>query len=176
MRDFTFTFGGVDFYEKYGILLEKTKDNLIPDLRERKVEIPDRSGAYDYGAKYYNERMVELTCISLRSLSREEMRELAYDLSGKKQLRTWHEPDKYYMAQLFSTDAIEYIGRMGNRFGLPFKCEPFAYGEQKTVRFTNEAPLKYAGTAETPVRITITNTGETDMEGIIIKVRKVINQ
>ena len=104
------------------------------------------------------------------------MRELAYDLSGKKQLRTWHEPDKYYMAQLFSTDAIEYIGRMGNRFGLPFKCEPFAYGEQKTVRFTNEAPLKYAGTAETPVRITITNTGESDMEGIIIKVRKVINQ
>ena len=61
------------------------------------------------------------------------------------------------------------------RFGLPFICDPFAYGEQKTVRFTNEAPLKYAGTAETPVRITITNTGETDMEGIIIKVRKVIN-
>ena len=176
MRDFTFTFGGVDFYEKYGILLEKTKDNLMPDLRERKVEIPDRSGAFDYGAKYYDERMVELQCISLRTLTRAEMRELAYDLSGKKELRTWHEPDKYYMAQLFSTDAIEYIGTMGNRFGLPFKCEPFAFGEQRTVRFTNESPVRYAGTAETPVRITVTNTGKTDMEGIIIKVRKVINQ
>ena len=175
MNKFGFTFGGVDFYEKYGILLEKTKDNLIPEMRERKTVVPDRNGAYDYGAKYYDERVVELQCVSLRQLTRAEMRELAYDLSGKKELRTWHEPDKYYMGQLFTTDPIEYIGTIGNRFGLPFKCEPFAYGNQITERFENNATLRYSGTAETPVRITITNNGDKDMTGVRIKIRKVIN-
>ena len=175
MHKYGFTFNGVDFHEKYGIWLEKTKDTLTPKLRSRKTTLPDRSGAYDYGAKRYDERMVELQCISLRVLSRAEMRELAYDLSGKGELRTWHEPDKYYVGQLFDPGAIEYIGVVGNRFVLPFVCEPFAYGEQKTVRFENESFFKYAGTAETPVRMTITNTGDSDITGIVVKVRKVIN-
>ena len=175
MRDFTFTFNGVDFYEKYSILLEKTKDPIAPELRSRKVTVPDRSGAYDYGAKFYNERMVELQCISMRTLSRAEMRELAYDLSGKHELRTYHEPEKYYIGQLYDPGAIEYIGRMGNRFTLPFVCEPFAYGAQVTESFENESFFKYFGTAAAPVRITITNTGDADITGVLLKIRKVIN-
>ena len=175
MRDFTFTFNGVDFYEKYNIILEKTKDPIAPELRSRKVTVPEQSGAYDYGAKRYDERMVELQCISLRTLSRSEMRELAYDLSGKHELRTWHEPDKYYIGQLYDPGAIEYIGRMGNRFSLPFVCDPFSYGEQKTQTFLNSENITYDGTAETPVRITITNTGDSPVTGVVITTRKVIN-
>lgn len=175
MRDFTFSFGGVDFYEKYSILLEKTKDPIAPELRSRKVTVPDQSGAYDYGAKHYDERTVQLQCISLRSLDRSEMRELAYDLSGKKELRTWHEPDKYYIGQLYDPGDIKYIGRMGNRFTLPFVCEPFAYGKQQTETFEGSSKLAYAGTAETPVRITITNSSGSPVTGVVITMRKVIN-
>ena len=49
----SFLFGGQDMFQRFGLQLVDDgmpSDVLMPDLRERKVTIPLRSGAYDYGA------------------------------------------------------------------------------------------------------------------------------
>lgn len=171
---YSFTFGGLDLYEKYGILIEHVRDTLTPNLRQRKVTVPDRSGAYDYGARYYDERALELSCLSLNNLTRDEMRELAYDLSGKKQLIIYREPEKYYLAQMYDPAQISYAGRVGSRYTLAFSCEPFAFGQQVTEAFSNSGDFSYQGTAETPVRITITNPNDYPLRGITITMREAI--
>ena len=80
----SFKFGNIDLFTEFGLrLINVIGDSLSPKLRERKVVIPNRSGAYDYGAKYYDEREVTLECASMVNLSRAEWRELSYILSKK---------------------------------------------------------------------------------------------
>ena len=55
----SFRFGEHDLYREFGLrLVEVIGDALQPQLRERKRTIPSRSGAYDFGARFYDERTV----------------------------------------------------------------------------------------------------------------------
>ena len=100
MHTDSFTFGGVDMYEAYGIRVVHY-DLLLPKLRPRKVTIPQRSGEYDFGARYHDERVLLLECDSRNSLTRAQLRELAYALSKKNRIVLWDEPEKYYIGQLY---------------------------------------------------------------------------
>ena len=175
MDKYTFTFNGIDLYTKYGILAAKIRRRLIPKKRSRKVVVPEKSGAIDFGSDDYDESEVEIKCITLRVLTGDEIRQLAYDLSGKGEIRTFLEPDRYYVGELFDTSVVDYIGTVGNRFSLPFICEPFAHGEQVTENFTNNSRLQYNGTAKTPARIIIKNTSGHTIEGLNITMRKAVN-
>lgn len=158
MDKFSFEFGGKNFLIKYGVYVEKRNDLLFPQLRARKITIPGRSGSYDYGAKYYDDRVVELQCLSVSDLTRAQIREMAYDLSGKKRLSIFDEPDKHYMAQLYDPSVIQYVGMKGSRYTLSFSCEPFAFGEEITHTLSSgDNYIDYAGTAETPTRIILRN-------------------
>lgn len=159
----SFTFGGVDMYQQFGLMLTEDglpKDVLLPDLRSRKRTIPQRHGSYDYGAEYYEERPIGIKCVTTRILTRDDTREIAYVLSKKAELRAWNEPDKYYVGRIYEAPSLEVIRNTGNRFPLIFICEPFAYGETKTEAIPSLVFLpEYKGTAPTPTYIVIENTG-----------------
>lgn len=73
----SFKFGQTDMWEAYGIRIEEngiTEDTLLPQLRARKVKIPQRSGAFDFGAKFYDERSLTLNCFTLKERERYAMR------------------------------------------------------------------------------------------------------
>lgn len=165
----SFQFGGVDMLEAYGIRC-LGHDFLLPKLRERKVVVPQRDGAYDLGARYYDERMLALACDSMRGLTRQELRELAYVLSRKSRLVLWDEPEKNYLGRIYDAAELEYVGRVGHSFQLTFVCDPFAYG--RTVAEAMPTRMDYRGTAATPVRIQITNTGTAAIAGIRIRIRE----
>lgn len=159
----SFLFGGIDMYERFGIQITEDglpQDVLIPELRPRKVTIPLRSGAYDFGAKYYNERSISVGCVTVRAGTRDDAREMAYELSKKTEIRFWNEPDKYYVGRLYQAPSLEVLRNVGNRFSLTFVVEPFAYGSSKTDQMTDLFYLpNYKGTAPTPTYIVIENTG-----------------
>lgn len=167
----SFTFGGVDMFEQYGIMMLHY-DVLLPKLRERKVTIPMRSGAYDYGAKFYDERTIKVECDTRRSLSKDEVREMAYLLSKKNQLRFWNEPDRYYIGRVYDTAELNYIGSIGYEFSLSFVCEPFAYGETVQAEVPRKFIVDYKGTAPTPTRLTIKNVGTKNVTGIQVRIRE----
>ena len=167
-------FGTTDLYQKYGIMMTDDgmpQDVLLPQLRSRKVVVPLRNGAYDYGAHYYDERAIQVTCVTTRVLTRDESRELAYTLSKKQQIRFWTEPDKYYFGRVYQPPALEQIRNVGFRFSLTFIVDPFAYGRTVTESFVkvgNDLSYtpNYKGTAVTPTYIVIENTGNSNATNI----------
>ena len=171
MRKGAFSFCDVDMYERYGVLVSNVDDQLMPALRPRKVIVPDRSGAFDYGAKYRDERIITLECGTITTVSRSDIREFAYSLSHKGPLRLWDEEDKYYMGRIYDPDEI--IRRMERfrQFTLSFVCDPYAYGRIVEVSFRNSADWTYGGTAPTQAVITIYNPG-TKKNGITITKRE----
>lgn len=167
----TLIFNGTDLWEAYGILVEQVEDDLLPALRERKVVVPERSGAYDFGARYYDERLLTLSCGSTRQLTRGEVREVSYALSKKGRIVLWDEPDKYYIGRIYDATDLERVLRTMRKYVLNFVCEPFAYGETVQVDFPGPVwSAAYAGTQGTPTRLQITNAGATTATGIQITI------
>ena len=168
-------FNGVSLQESFGLLFGTPEDVLFPKWRERKQAIPGVDGRYDYGSRNHEERTYRIKCISLRPLSRAEVRERAYLLSRKSTIRNWDEPDKYYVGQLMDDQPLKRLtaDRDGNgRIGLEltFTCEPFAYGKTITQPLTNgNNPIKYKGTAETPCLIILKNSSASTIQTVQIK-------
>lgn len=171
MMKHSFTVGGVDMRERFGLLVERFEDKLTPRLRPRKVVVPERDGAHDFGATYYEERELTIACAS-GNLSREACRELSAIVARKARIIRWDEPDKYYVGRVYEPVDIERIAGTAKRFALVFTCDPFAYGN--TVYKAMPTRMEYLGTARTPTRITITNTGTTPLQGLrmVIRVRR----
>ena len=165
----SFTFGGVDMRETYGICISEAHDVLFPQLRERKVVVPGRSGAYDYGAFAYDERILSLDCDIVRPTTRAQLREIAYVLAQKNRIVLWNEPEKYYIGRIYNAEELERVGTTQKHFTLEFTCDPFAYGQTVTRKLSSgENPLQYQGTARTPSLIVLRNTGGAPIQNLQI--------
>lgn len=169
MLEGSFQFGTKNSREDWGIVVIN-HDVLMPQKRSRKVVIPGRSGAYDYGSKLYEERTLIIDCYLERQISKAELREIAYALSEKKKLILYNEPDKYYAAELYDpAEVMELPLEMMREFSLSFVCEPFAYKDtvEKNI-VSGENKIDYMGTAAAPCRIIIKNTNAYPVSNIVI--------
>lgn len=168
MLDYSFTFGGVDIREKYGLYVGSWQDVLKPALRARKLTIASRDGAWDFGAHAYDERQITVRLVG--QLTYAQRRELAFALSEKHQLRYWEEPDLYYIGRVYNAAAIARLPADAKQFTVTFTCEPFAYGKTTTLDLSRD--IQYAGTASTPTRIEIKNTGSTAITKVRLRIRE----
>lgn len=176
----SFKFGGVDMYQKYGIMILDTglpKDYLIPSLRPRKIRMPRRHGEYDFGAKYYDERTLTLDCVTVKRLTkytfRTFAREVSWALSKKSEIRLWNEPEKYYIGRIYDEIELVQIPDTGFQFKIDFICDPFAYSEAVYTSFDgNQFIPDYKGTAPTPTFIEIVNNGNANAKNIRISMIK----
>lgn len=165
----SFSFGTVNSLTDWGIRAVKY-DVLTPAKRPRKVQIPMRSGMYDYGAVCWEERTVRIECTLERKISRSELREIAGALSQKSRLRLWDEPDKYYVGELYDpAEILDYYDEALRDFTLNFVCEPFAYGSTVTHPIASgENRIGYRGTAETPCVIVLNNQSGAEAQTVTI--------
>lgn len=166
----TFVFSGVDLYEAYGIRITKITDPLLPELREKSLEIPGISGSYHFEERYYRDRDLDIECDTMRPMKRAELRELADLLSYRGRLYFHEEPDKYYEGRIYTQASFEKLGLAGYEFDVTFRCQPFAFGETITEPVSDL--FNYIGTAETPTRLQFTNTGTTTIKRIVITIRE----
>ena len=167
--EMSFQFGKYNSLDDLGIVCE-IYDTLLPPKRERKVEIPGKSGMYDFGSETFGERTIECECKLINSISKAELREIAYKLSGKNKLYFWDEPDKYYIAELFDPTEIVNMGdRLWLEFTLTFICEPFANTEIKdSPLIVGENKINYLGTEKTPTIISLRNDNSFDVSTVKI--------
>ena len=173
MTDDSFTYNGIDMYEQFNIRIVKY-DLLMPELRPRKVSIPLRSGAYDYGANYHEERPLRLSVAVDGELSVDRFDNLKYILSRKGRIIMWDLQDRYFYGQLYDpVEVIDYFQHCRREFEIVFICEPYAYALEPTTLTSDQRtmPINYEGTRETPTLITIRNLGTTAMQGITITAR-----
>lgn len=169
MTDNSFSFGAVNSVETWGLKVI-SHDFFMPTKRERKIVIPGRSGAYDYGAKYYDERILSLECVLERQVKKSGFREIIYTLSKKKEIRLWDEPDKYYVGELYDSGEVTvYPQEYLREFTLEFVCEPFAYRDTITLPVREGGNhVNYTGTAEAPPVIEIFNPNPYPVQNITI--------
>lgn len=165
----SFQFGGYNSLDDWGIRVVKY-DTLMPPKRPRKRSIPLRDGQYDYGAINYEERTVRIDCVLENRIDRAELREIAYLLSKKEQLRLWDEPEKYYIGEIYDAAEVEdYFEETMREFTLTFICEPFAYADAKTVALADgENAAGYSGTVARGCVIEIRNPNAFDVSNITI--------
>ena len=178
MNPFEFTFRGKSSAE-FGIMAS-SYDFLLPTKRERKMQIPFRSGMYDFGARWYDERILRLQCVWINDRrdnhTRADIREISYWLSGKGSIVLAIEPDKRYVGALYDeTDLlanINYANEMrtsDGSFELSFVCEPFAYGDQVDMPLESGSNrVEYKGTAETPCLIILRNNSNFTIHNVQI--------
>ena len=189
IQSFSFNFRGRNSTDEFGIRAN-SYDFILPDKRERRQLVPFRNGTYDYGAQWYNDRILRLRCIWLTSkiekMTRSDIREIAYWLSKKGNIVLDIEPDKYYVGEI--NNANELIAHYnyakedietGNtdttdgEFELNFVCEPFAYGKLVTQPIEEGINrIQYKGTAETPCTIILRNETGFDVTGIQIVAKR----
>lgn len=154
----SFSFDGHNSVDEWGVRVVHY-DVLTPAKRPRKTAIPRRHGLYDYGAECWEERTVRISCVLTRRTARAEVREIAWVLSRKGQLRLWNEPDKYYIAELYdSAELTDYFDECMREFELRFLCEPFAYADVKSEAIrAGDNVLRYRGAVPAGCRVAITN-------------------
>lgn len=148
-------------------VLEGSLDPILPDSRDRIVTIPGRQGALDFGAEL-EPRYFEFECIfvadgtNYNNPSAQELqnriRQLASLLTDKTGIPRMfpliieREPNKHYMVRYSGSLGIERIiySSVGT-FTLPLVAyDPFAYGVEETINFTNNtATVTNTGTVET---------------------------
>jgi len=155
--------------DHWGVIVN-AHDVFAPPKRARKVQIPHRDGAYDYGAKNYEERILSLECLLTRETTRADFREIIYQLSQKRNITLWSEPDKYYVGELYESPDVNVWFRDKRReFTLNFICEPFAYKIVNSVPIvTGTNVIPYNGTAETPVLLILRNPNPVSVSNITI--------
>lgn len=165
----SFSFGGYNSLADWGMRVVKY-DTLTPKKRSRKVQIPMRSGMYDFGARCWDERTVRIECVLEQKITRAQLREIAGALSRKGRLVLWDEPDKHYIGELYDPSEItDYYDEAMRELTLSFACEPFAYGRTVTVPIhSGENRVEYRGTADTPCVIVLRNLPGTGAQNITI--------
>lgn len=177
MFEHSFEFNGNDMYQLYGLRVRKRHETLTPPLRERKVIIPTRNGAYDYGARWYDERTLLVECDTITQLTKSQRREMAQRLSKKGTIKFWDEDDKYYIGRIYDSAEIERIGGIGTYLPLTFICDPFLYGSDISRTFSGVTYVTlnnpdYSGTADTPIKVTFRNNYDSPVDQITIQITK----
>lgn len=116
----------------YDIVAKTVDRPILPTLRQRELIVPGKHGTYDFNDNTFENRIiqVELRYIGtsfeeLRTRTRQIASWLnAYD--GKKNLVFDDEPDKWYVAKIYSSVGLANLFKLGETT-IQFECEPFAY-------------------------------------------------
>lgn len=166
----SFKFGTVDMYEAFGLrVTDCDYDYVSPAPRQRKMEIPLRSGSYRFEEKYHEERQIKLSVRSEVEQGRDFWREVSFVLDKTANLYIFEEPEKYYTGRIYDPSPLKHVRKVAMDFDLIFTCKPYGFGLATTQTFTNGIHLPdYHGTADAPTIITIRNTGQTAVSGIRI--------
>jgi len=163
----SFQFGGFNSVDDWGIKTVQ-HDVLLPPKRSRKIHIPHRSGMYDYGSVCFDERVLSVECHLIRQISKAEFRRIIFELSRKRQIRLYNEPEKYYIGELFESPEVDvWMEEKRREFTLNFVCEPFAYKDMTSLAIKSGSnSVKYNGTAAAPALIIIRNNGNAAVTNI----------
>jgi|GEM_PF-700498 len=172
--------------DSLNVIAKNVDRSLIPSLRKNEFTIPGRHGTVDYELNTYDKRMIR---VEIGAFDNEDdnslrlnARQIAKWLSGKGMLIFDDEPDKAYVASIYSSVGLQsyneedYIADPlpAGIMQVMFECQPFAESlqyNQVNQNITQNAvsiPINIDGTAEAPCIITIKNNGLNTINNITI--------
>lgn len=165
----SFQYVGKNSVDDFGIYVRQYTP-VVPQKRLRKVNIPYRHGAYNYGVKAYDEIAVTLDCFCEKDYERDDFREVSLWLSKAGNLTFWDEDDKFYKGEFESFPSYsEFTLLRMEPFQITFVAHPFIFGQRKVSDiFTGTNNPVYKGTAEQPAFLRLVNTSNQIINGVQI--------
>ena len=166
-----FSFGGITDLSM-GVLVTGINRVIKPPKRNVQTVVAGRSGTYDTTTNAYDNTQIVMDCMYTGTNAPQFARQMASWLSGTNDLIIADEPDKTYTATVWVDIPEDYVFSL-RHFTLTFTCQPFARSEtQQTSRVITTSGggilLDVEGTAPTPCRIIIENTGNTTITNLSI--------
>lgn len=157
----------------YGLAVKSVNRPLLPARKYDEIDLQEQDGEILDVFGYKNREISVHIYFIEKNIEdiRAKAREVAYLLRKKSKLVFSDEPDKYYYGILLDQSDLEVLGTVGES-ELTFLCDPFAYGLQKqtkTLSIGHNRDIEYQGTAHTPTRIILRNTGTETIRNIRIK-------
>ena len=125
-----FMFDNLHSYDNFDIIVNSVNRSFLPSQRKREFMIPGKHGTYDFGNNTFDNIIIPVIIqyvgITLNDL-RLRTRDIAAWLSqtSYKKLVFDDEPDKYYLAKIYSDVGLENFFRIG-KSSIQFECQPFA--------------------------------------------------
>lgn len=166
-----FSFGGITD-QAMGVQVQGITRVIKPAKRNIQTVIAGRSGTYDTTANAYDSIQIVMDCMYVGNNAPLFARQMALWLSGTNDLIIADEPDKTYTATVWADIPEDYVFSL-RHFTLTFTCQPFARSEaqQESRVITTSGGgmlIDVDGTAPTPCRIIIQNTGTTTITNLTI--------
>ncbi|HMM30663.1 MAG TPA: phage tail family protein [Clostridia bacterium] len=170
-----FTFRGVHS-STHGIVCDPTSRQLLPQKRREYIVIPGRSGVHVQSNGSFDVKTEQFKCGFLKNTEKtvsEMSRDIADWLSEDGLLEFDNEPGLFYNAFFSNAPPLEKRDQYA-MFDLVFTYNPpFAFTAQHDFAAliaseANAIVVPVAGTAPTPVRIIIHNTGDTTINNLRI--------
>lgn len=126
----TIEYDGLDSYDDFQITCTSADRPTLPVKRKREIAIPGKQGSYDFGGDTYSNRVISVA-IQYVGASFNDLRLRARDIAAwlskmsYRKLIFSDEPDKYYLAKIYSAVGLEYLLKVG-RATIQFECQPHA--------------------------------------------------
>ena len=115
----------------HNLICKSVKRPLLPAVKVRRIQLPNKSGVYDFDDNEYDLRLVTMRIMYIGN-SYQELRTRARTIAAWLSVSTWSklvindEPDKYYLAKITEGVDLTSLWESGTA-DLTFDCQPFAY-------------------------------------------------
>lgn len=181
----SFTFGGKNSYEDYGIVIAKRPNLPSPKRRITYIETPGRNSSVRYDEKTYEDITLLIDC-GLRSKGDlinqlDEIKAWLFN-TGESDLVFSFSPNKKYTAQVVNAIDFTQVFKYSSRFPVVFNGRPFKYASHnqeveitKPTTFINnpgtiesEPILKVYGEGDITLKINDNEIKLIDIRGKII--------
>lgn len=181
----SFTFGGKNSYEDYGIVIAKRPNLPSPKRRVSYIETPGRNSSVRYDEKTYEDITLLIEC-GLKSIGdlinqTDEIKAWLFN-TGESDLIFSFAPNKKYIAQVVNAIDFTQAFKYTSRFPIVFNCRPFKYASHnQEVTITNpttfmnnpgsiesEPILKVYGEGDITLKINDNEINLIDIRGKII--------
>ena len=166
-----FSFGGITDLSM-GVQVTGITRVIKPLKRNVQTVIAGRSGTYDTTAEAYDNSQIVMDCMYVGTNPPQFARAMASWLSGTNDLIMADEPDKTYTATVWADIPEDYVFSL-RHFTLTFTCQPLARSATQQVDETvtisgGGFSFDVDGTAPTPCRIIIRNTGTSTITNLSV--------
>lgn len=172
-------YNGQDSYSDFNLVVKSSDRTMLPSLTQRQLAVAGKHGTWDFKGNTYENRIISVefkyvgsTFLNLRSKARDIAHWLSQTEAPKKLIFS-DEPDKYYLAKIYSSVGLQNILRVGQG-SIEFECKPFAYSTAQDLilaTITTDPQVinvTVTGTAETPEIITMTNNSGITIDGFTL--------
>lgn len=157
----SFTFGGKDSFQDFGIYVALRPNIPSPKRRVSYVDVPGRDSSLRRDEGTYEDITLSVECSFIGDTYQKISDLKAWLLNaGETDLVFSYQPDKKYIAQVVNSIDFEVVLKITSHFIIVFNCQPFQYAtENESVYITTNSTILNPGTAISFPTIKVNGTG-----------------